>query len=206
MEKPLPLIKGVCIVGSMGTKGRALRPALLLLSILGLVVLIAGCGNSSSPNSAATAATTGSTTAAEDSGEPSAQFVKPGEPDQMVEFGHEASASEREVASKVVEKSLKARAAADFATQCQTLSLKGIKQVPGGSSRKDCPKVLREFASPLSETAKARKNTLDGPIDAMRVKGKKGYALYHGNDGKNYAVPVEKEGTWKVASVLTTEI
>jgi hypothetical protein len=192
----------------MGTKGRRRAPTMLLLTMLGLALIFAGCGgsSSSSPETSTAAATNAASTTGKAS-EPSAQFGKTGNPNPIVEFGHEAPASEREAVSPVVEKSLKARAAGDFATQCQTLSLAAIKKVPEAKTRKDCPKALKEFASPLSETAQSRKNTLSGPIDAMRVKGNKGWALYHGNDGKDYGLALEKEGsTWKVGSVLTTEI
>jgi hypothetical protein len=111
------------------------------------------------------------------------------------------------VASEVVTESLEARESAEFDVQCETLSLKGIEEIPGAEKRQDCPKALKTFASPLSNTKEARKNTLVGPITALRVKGDRGYALYHGNNGKDYAVPLEKEdGSWKAASVHDTEI
>jgi hypothetical protein len=195
-------------VRPMGTKGRRLAPTILLLVMLGLVFALGGCGGSSSPDSAASAAsTTNASSTADKASEPNAEFGKSGNPNPIVEFGHEAPTAEREAVSPMVEKSLKARAAGNFSTQCQTLSLAAIKKVPEATSRKDCPAALKEFASPLPETAQARKDTLTGPIDAMRVKGDKGWALYHGNDGKDYGLPLEKEGsTWKVGSVLTTEI
>jgi hypothetical protein len=198
------LISKGCIVGAMKTRVRTQGTGLLLILLIGVALAVAGCGGSSSDSAATAASAAGSTS---NSDEPSAQFLKPGEENPTVEFGHEASPSEREAVSKVVEKSLKARAAGDFATQCQTLSLKAIKQVPGATSRQKCAKALAELAVPVSETAKTRKDTLKGPIDAMRVKGTSGYALYHGTDGKDYSLPLEKEaGTWKVASILTTEV
>jgi hypothetical protein len=171
-------------------------------------LLVAGCGGGSSSSSSSSASSS-ATTASDSSGgaEPSKQFLKPKGNNKIAEFGSEASVEERETASKVVEESLKAREDADFATQCETLSLKGIKEIPGTKTRAECPKALKSFAEPLSETKKARKDTLSGPIDAMRVKGEKGYALYHGTDKKNYAVPLEEEdGAWKVASVITEGI
>ena len=66
---------------------------------------------------------------------------------------------------------------------------------------------MKKLASPLSRTKEARKDTLTGSITALRVKGGQGYALYHGNDGTDYAVPLEKEGgTWKVSSIETKEL
>ena len=40
------------------------------------------------------------------------------------------------------------------------------------------------MATPLKETAETRKDTFDGSIDEIRVKGHKAFALYHGSDGK----------------------
>jgi hypothetical protein len=189
-------------------RGTAKRVAAILLLIVAAALLFAGCGGGSSSTSSSSAS--GSTTTTSDNGggaEPSKQFLKPKGKNEIAEFGSEASAEEREAASEVVEESLKAREDADFATQCETLSLKGVKEVPGTKSRAECPKTLKSFAEPLAESKEARKDTLSGPIDAMRVKGEKGYALYHGTDKKNYAVPLEKEdGAWLVASVNTEEI
>jgi hypothetical protein len=176
-------------------RGRGLKVT-FLLAALSLVLIVAGCGGGGSSSS-------GSSSEAE----PSAQFLKKKGDNTIAEFGKEASAEEREAANVVVTESLKARQAADFKTQCETLSMGGIKGVPGAENRKGCPAALKTTAVPLSASKEARTDTLSGPIVALRVKGKSGYALYHGNDGQNYAVPLEKEdGAWKVGSVNTTEI
>jgi hypothetical protein len=189
----------------MKTRERARGAAIFAVMLIVAALVAAGCGGGSS-GSAATAAKT-ETTASSTTGDAKAQFLKPGETNPTVEFGKEAPAAEREEASAVVAKSLKAREAAAFEIQCRTLSVKAIHEVPGGKNRSVCPAALRKLATPLSETVKARKDTLSGPIDAMRVKSKEGFALWHGNDGKDYSVPLEEEnGTWKVASILTTEI
>jgi ABC-type phosphate transport system substrate-binding protein len=179
----------------MSMRGRDLRVA-FLLAALTLVLIVAGCGGGSSSSS-------GSSPEAE----PSAQFLRKKGSNTIAEFGKEAAAAEREEANVVVTKSLKARQAADFKTQCETLSIGGIKGIPGAENRKGCPAALKTTATPLSASKEARTDTLDGPIVALRVKGKDGYALYHGNDGQDYAVPLEKEnGAWMVGSVNTTEI
>ena len=60
--------------------------------------------------------------------------------------------------------------------------------------------------TPSSPTPAAIQDTL-ASIAAFRVNGDRGFALYHGKNGKNYAVPLEKEGgKWKVGSVSTTAI
>jgi hypothetical protein len=139
--------------------------------------------------------------------EPSAQFLKDEGAGKYVRFGVEASSREREAASKVVTKDLKAREAAHFATQCETLTLKAIAKIPGAETRKSCPAALREYAEPLAETKQVRRDTLKGPVAAMRIKGVLGYALFHDSDGSDYAVPLEKEGgSWKVGSIVTIEL
>ena len=124
-------------------------------------------------------------------------------------FGKEASTEEREAAGAVLTENFRARAAADFATQCATLSAKAIEQIPGmpksGNLGKTCPAVLKRLATPLAQTAPARKNTLSGPIYALRTKGNLAQALFHGNDGKDYAILLEREaGTWKVGTLVAT--
>jgi hypothetical protein len=166
----------------------------IALTVVGLSLVVTGCGGGSS--------STGS-----EGRNPSSQFLKPGGKNTIPKFGQEASSEEREAAGSVVDESFKARAAADFATQCQTLSPRAIKEIPGAKDLQGCPKALKELAEPLSQSKKIRADSLSGSIAAMRVKGDRGYALYHGNDGKNYAVALGKEdGTWKVASILTIEL
>jgi hypothetical protein len=170
----------------LGNAGVGLVAALICL---GLVV--AACGGSSSSGA------TGS--------EASAGFIKKGHVNVLPKFGKEAPEEEREEVSSIVSENLKARAAGDFATQCKTLGAKGMAEVPGAKNQQSCAKALKKLAEPLSESKGIRKNTLDGSISALRVKGNKGWALYHGNDGKDYAVPMEKEaGSWKVGSIVTT--
>jgi len=173
---------------------------LLVLSLVACTILaltVAGCGGGGSGSSPSPSA----------EGEPSAQFLKQKSKNTIAKFGEEASAEEREEAGAVLTENLKARQAADFGTQCATLSKQGIAEIPGAKGQQNCPQALKKFAEPLSATKEVRKNTLSGPITAMRVKGSKGYALYHGNDGKDYAMPMEEEGgNWKVSSLTTVEI
>jgi hypothetical protein len=181
--------------------GRGGLQAGLLLGLACVALFIAGCGGGSSSTSSS------SSTEAKSSAEPSAQFLKPKGKNTIPRFGEEASTEEREAANTVVVESLKARETGDFATQCETLNQTGIKEVPNAKNQKGCPAALKKFAEPLSSTKEIRKDTLSGSIAALRVKGDQGYALYHGNDGKNYALPLGKEnGTWKVSSVNTIEI
>jgi hypothetical protein len=168
----------------------------MFVALLFIALFITGCGGGSSSSS--------STTTSEGA---SAAFIKKGHLNVIPKFGKEAPVKEREEANVVVSKSLKAREAADFSTQCETLGRKGLEEVPGAKSAQACAAALKKYAEPLAETKEARKDTLKGSIAVLRVKGDRGYALYHGADGKDYSVPLEKEnGSWKVSSLLTSEL
>jgi hypothetical protein len=135
---------------------------------------------------------------------PSNQFLKKGSNSPIPTFGEEASTEERQAVNAVVVESLKAREAGDFAKQCETLRLRAIKEVPNAKSRDNCAAALKEYAQPLSASKAVRQDTLSGSIAAFRVKGERGYVLFHGKGGTDSAVPLEKEdGSWKVASVQT---
>lgn len=187
---------------------RYLRLLLAFGVIVALAVLSAGCGGSSAqePDSKSSTVEVPPEAAA------AASFLQPGSPTNgLVKFGHEAWAPERKTASAVLTRNLEARQEADFATQCATLSQYGVESVTGKkkgtAAVKACPTALKALAMPLSRTKPFRVNRLAGEIDALRVKGDQGQALYHGDDGKDYAMPMTKEGIgWTVGSILTTEL
>jgi hypothetical protein len=163
-------------------------------------VATVGCGAGGSTSDGGS--TTGSASV-----EASREFVKKGGENKIPNFGKEADSAEREAASKVVEESLTARAAGDWAGQCATLSATAIKQiretVPPAEGR-TCAKAIETEAEPEEQTQALRANTMTEPIAALRVKGSKGYALYHGAKGLDYAMPMEKEGNqWKVSALIT---
>jgi hypothetical protein len=211
------------MVGKARSRGgsAAIVVTLIALSLLG--GMLAGCGSSSSSSSSSSGATTTSTAATAGSTEtsappssppastspsesgtspPTSGFSKKAKP---VSFGYEAKASERKQASEILEKSLKARAASEFATQCKTLSQPLIEAIEKSRYKVNCPQTLRIEALliPASKTA----DTMQGPIAALRVQGPVGYALYHGKGGNDYAVRMELEnGEWKVGEVLTEKL
>jgi hypothetical protein len=179
----------------------------LIVLILALVA-IAGCGSGSSEG--------GSGSPSGESGQTvvtgTKSFPHDKESKQYVNFGEEAASAEREAASAILTENLIAREEADFAGQCDSLGKAGLESVLGAvtkvaPARAKCAGSLKGLAEPLSGTKETRTNTLSGPISAFRVKGAKGYALYHGNDKKDYAMPMEKEGgKWLVGSIVTTEL
>ena len=183
---------------------RNLAWATLVAVVFGL--LLVGCGGGSST------ADVGKTSGGGPS-EPSKQFQDPEGPkgkEPVATFGKESGDAEREDASAVLAENLTAREKADFATQCDTLGKRGIEAILGkgkGGERSKCQKELKKLAEPLSGSKEIRADTLSGEIAALRVKGNQAYALYHGNDGKDYAMPMELEGgSWKVGGIVTTEL
>ncbi len=130
---------------------------------------------------------------------------------RVVKFGQEASDAEREAASEALKANLEARESGDFATQCADLSLEAKREVTGlnlpAAVNKVCPTELKKLAEPLKATKAARKDTMSEPVAVLRIKGSSAIALYHGNDGHDYAVPLEKEnGEWKVRSLVTPRL
>lgn len=190
--------------------------SIALLTAVLIAVLVAGCGSGGSSSSSGSTSSADSTSSSNDSSstgttEASAEFVKPGGKNKIAKFGQEAEATEREAASSVLEENLQARAAGDWSTQCSSLTASAKKEVEEGAALQGvisgCAKELEAQAEPASQTKAIRANTMTGPIAVLRIKGNKGFALYHGTKGKDYAIPMEKEGgEWKVASLVTQEV
>jgi hypothetical protein len=187
--------------------------ALIAVAAL-LIALVAGCGGDSSSSSTAAAtdassASTGSTSTDSGSTAPDANSGKPAGgfgKNELSEFGAEAEPAELEAASKVLAENLEARETKDWAGQCASLSAQVVKRVeneaPAIGAKKGCAARLEEQAP--GAPAILFKDTLPGQIDVLRVEGSSAYALYHGNDGKDYAMPMKLEnGEWKVDSLTT---
>jgi hypothetical protein len=191
---------------------RAIAVSLMSIALIAILVGCGGGSGASGPSTGTTAGPSGTTTSAASASQPSAAFVKPGEEGRIPAFGNEANAAERDAASQVLEESLRARAAGEWAKQCSTLSERPIKELAGnaelqGKKSVGCVKDLEFEAEPLSETKAIRANTMTGPIYAFRISGDHAYALYHGTQGKTYAMAMVKvDGEWKVNNLVTTEI
>jgi hypothetical protein len=175
---------------------------LVLILGLSLLVVAGGCGGGGD-------STTGS------DGEasrpypwvkgPSREFLVP-EGDNVVQaYGREATKAEREQASRVITAWMAARAAKNWANDCKqmsrayrrTLVQEDAFHVSNGKVT-NCPEALAYFGPEASGDGK---NTLSGPIDSLRVEGNSGFAQYHGRDGGDWIVPMDREnGLWKVAT------
>jgi hypothetical protein len=188
----------------MGPRGRI---GAALIAALAILVFVAGCGSSS--NAGSSTPSEESSTSESSGGEGAAEFLSKKGENKIVKFGEEADDEEREAASEVLEENFEAREAADFATQCETLTKGAIKKVEEGPPNlgAGCEKAVELAAEPLAETKEIRANTLNGPIAALRIKGNKGYALYHGTKNKDYYIEMEKVGDeWKVDRLISTEL
>ena len=70
-----------------------------------------------------------------------------------------------------------------------------------------CSVKLKRVAELLGRSRTVRKDRLAGPIAAMRVRGSRGFALFRGTDGRDWGMPLEREGaTWKVAAIQEEEL
>jgi len=184
------------------------KPALGAVVVL-MIITALGCGSGDSNNTDANA---NSRLYPWLKG-PSREFLVPGGDNVVQTYGEEASKQERERASQVIALWMKARAAQDWQKDCgffsrayiHSLVATDATQVTNGKV-KTCPAALAYFGHLASGSYK---NNLTGEIDSLRVgEGQgvagnpvtSGYAQYHGNDGKDWVIPVEKEGgEWKIA-------
>jgi hypothetical protein len=185
---------------NMGSKGS--KRGIVAVAAILIVAIIAGCGGGSSATDASAALAGGSP----------GEFMKPGsKANKYAQFGREASDEQREAASIVLKRNFQAREHANFRGQCASLSEPAVKRVEEEDLligvAEGCVAAVKLAAEPLSKSAKARRDTLAGPIDVLRIKGKQAYALFHGNDGKDYEIPMELVGRkWQVGALATIEL
>jgi hypothetical protein len=170
-----------------------LRPGLTL--IVFAVTVAIGCGSGDS------------STVAETSGKPplypwlkgpSREFLIRGGDNIVQTFGREATKAEREQANEVIQAWMRARAAQAWGKDCRYLSRGYVRNLiyrdavrVSKGKVKNCPQGLAFFGH---EASGSYKNNLTGPIDSLRVEGGHGYAQYHGNDGRDWVITVEREG------------
>lgn len=169
-----------------------------------LVVALSGCGGGSS--STTEAAETESQEYPWIKG-PTREFLEPNGDNVVQTFGKEGTKAEREQASEVIAAWMRARAVQDWKKDCSyfgqgyTTSITDDAHGVTKGKVKNCPQALAYFKH---EASGDYVNNLDGPIDSLRVgifksQLKQGWAQYHGNDGKDWIIPLEKEnGRWMV--------
>jgi hypothetical protein len=144
---------------------------------------------------------------------PSREFLVPGGDNVVQTFGEEATMRERQRAFRVIAAWMKARAAQNWKKDCSYFSraykhglvATDAVQVTDGKVT-TCPAALAYFGPNASGNYK---NNLTGPVDSLRVGEAESvggrqvtfaYAQYHGNDGRDWVIPLEREGRqWTVA-------
>ncbi|HET8815447.1 MAG TPA: hypothetical protein VFM51_10890 [Solirubrobacterales bacterium] len=140
---------------------------------------------------------------------PTREFLVAGGDNAVQTFGEEASATERENASRVIHAWMKARVAGDWATECKHLARDYFEErvLEARTLSKDMDKTCAQSLEYFGKEPPG--NTLTGPIDSLRVRDavvvegdveKEAYAQWHGPE-KDWVVPMRLEGgAWKVNS------
>lgn len=142
-----------------------------------------------------------------DSGGGAAQFRTPSGDNSIQESGVEADAAERARAAAALHAYLDLRAAHHWAAACEYMAAslivlleRAVAISPGGENPKGCPAVL----AAMSEAAPQRllDELAEVDVGSLRLNGQRGFLLYHGPEGKSYAILLAKEaGGWKVTTM-----
>jgi hypothetical protein len=142
---------------------------------------------------------------------PTREFLVRGGDNAVTMFGLEATEAEREQASRVVTAWMRARAVTDWKNDCRYFSRRYVKALVAEDAQrvsngkvKNCPQALAYFGE---EASGDYQNNLSGPIDSLRVgEGGQGYAQYHGRNGRDWNLPMQREdGKWLVANATPVE-
>lgn len=156
-----------------------------LVLLLVAAAIAGGCGGNGG------AATAGPSSGARGSGGPAERL-----------FGAEGKDSEREEATRTLRAWMKAREAHRWKEVCSYFSRRYSKLVTEDAHHssegkaKTCAQALAYFGH---NAMGSYASTLVGSVTRLRVSGDEGSAEYHGPHGKDYYVPMRKEGShWTV--------
>jgi len=180
------------------------RGSVLLLG-LGVLLGLIGCGGSGDETQAASEERLYPSVEG-----PAREFLVRNGDNAVPMFGREATKAERDQASRVIEPWMRARAATDWKKDCSYFSRRYVKALVAEDATKitdgrvkTCPQALAYFGEAASGDYK---NTMSGPIDSLRIGEGHGYALFHGSDGHDWALPMDREnGRWLVALAAPIE-
>lgn len=180
------------------------RNTSLLFTLVALLALgLGACGSSDD-------STSGSATSQDT--RTSTDFRTPNGDNSIQTYGEEASAAEISAASVVLNNYLDARAkGGEWERQCSFLAKSTLTPLEELVSRspqlkgEGCAEILQLLTGKIP--APARTSKLSGEIDALRVRGERAFALFHGTDGVDYFVPlIEEGGEWKVGALAPSEL
>jgi len=147
-----------------------------------------------------------------DSAGGAAQFQSKGGDNSIQEFGQEGGSSEFARAAAVLHAYLDARASRDWETACSYLSaevIAGFEQFAaayaGDKQIEGCPDVLEGFSAAAGPSSLRDAAKVD--VGSLRLEGERGFLLYHGAGGDDFAFPVTQEGgEWKLAAPDATPL
>jgi len=175
-----------------------------MICVLVLLLFGVGCGDGDSTGTAETAAVS-------EQDYPwvkgaSRDFLIPDGDNAVQSYGREGTPAEREQVARVIAPWMRARAAKEWAKDCSYFSQRFSRLITEDANTvtngrvKTCPEALAFFGPEASGDFK-NNSFGEGPVDSLRIADGKGYAQYHGNDGKDWVVPVDQEqGRWLVAN------
>lgn len=145
-----------------------------------------------------------------DSGGGSAQLETKGGDNSIVEYGQEASASEREAAATSLHAYLDSLVARRWAAACSYMSLgliAGLEQLPQLAKQKTdiegCPEILEALNGNTPDSALQAGAKAD--VVSLRAQGDRAMVIYRGPADRGYVMPmVREEGVWRVSSPAGT--
>ena len=139
----------------------------------------------------------------------SAGFKVPGGDNGIQEFGKEVAGSDLRQANEAVAVLFRAVRSGDWSEVCgQYLSgqnVKAFKKIAKASPHIKGGSCAEELAN-LNSTGEKPTAPKHG-VDAVRIEGNLGFALYRGTHGKGYAISMKREdGRWKLNALRPTPL
>lgn len=144
------------------------------------------------------------------SGGASAEFRTPGGDNSIQNYGEEVASGELAEAEEAIVAYLEARAKANWEKSCEYLAkmakepLEKLGESSPTLKGKKCGAIIAALSAQVPKAALA--NPVVEGIAAVRFKGDRGFALFHGPKGVKFFMPLVKEdGHWKVGSLVASE-
>lgn len=179
--------------------------------VLSAAMLCAGlCACGSGGGGAASSGTTASnraaaeprSTAAEKAGR-AAPFVEPHGDNSIPTYGRESTRPQRGQAEAALRGYLTARAGGEWSGACEGLTASLRRQVQafaGGARARGCAAAYRALSA--GAPASSRSNPLAHGLVALRLQGRRAFALFYGPDRQQYVMPMALEaGAWRVTQL-----
>jgi hypothetical protein len=193
---------------------RGVSKRLLTIAVAALIALgLAACGGGGDTTQSTAQATSGGGSnqgGSSEQGEGADSFKVPGGDNSIQNYGEEADESEIEAVETALNGFLDARAEGNWAKSCSYLAKATLKPLETLSEKTpklkgaSCAKILAALESRVP--APERANPLTHGIASVRIKGPRGFALFHGANGSDYFMLMTNEGgEWKVSALLPSE-